>query len=37
MPAATTDDQPEPFWFNTFTGITVASGATPFTFAVPNL
>src|SRR5690349_17533797 len=29
MPRATTDDQPEPFWLSTLTGITVAIGATP--------
>ena len=30
MPSDTTDDQPLPFWFNTFTGIMLAFGATPF-------
>jgi len=29
MPAATTDDQPEPFWLSTFTGMTFARGAVP--------
>jgi hypothetical protein len=29
IPRATVEDQPEPFWFSTLTGITVASGAVP--------
>jgi hypothetical protein len=31
IPAATIDDHPEPFWFSTLTGMTVALGAVPLT------